>query len=166
MELQYWRSKKSPANPPLCVSCKVLAPVASEDVLAPANQGVMPEGLGLEFVAEADECKDSVPVAGTSNSDVAWAIQQQIWDSSIKKEEQVNASATLTSLKKDEPQQPPVAFVPTQLPAKANGVASKRKAVDDIYCSCKGASSSESGPLQEAKKPRCGNRIRIKRSKI
>jgi len=60
------------------VSCgKVLAPVASEDLLALANQGVMPEGLGLEFVAEADECNDSVPVAGTSNSDVAWAIQQQ-----------------------------------------------------------------------------------------
>lgn len=149
------------------MSCgKVLAPVASEDLLALANQGVMPEGLGLEFVAEADECNDSVPVAGTSNSDVAWAIQQQIWDSSIKKEEQVNASATVTSAKKDESQQPPVAFVPTQLPAKANGVASKRKTVDEIYCSFKGASSSESGPLQEAKKPRRSNKSRSKRSKI
>jgi F-box protein 28 len=165
-ELQYWRSK-SPANPPLCVSCgKVLAPVASEDLLTLANQGVMPEGLGLEFVAEADECNDSVPVAGTSNSDVAWAIQQQIWDSSIKKEEQVTASATVTSAKKDESQQPPVAFVPTQLPAKTNGVASKRKTVDEIYCSFKGASSSGSGPLQEAKKPRRSNKSRSKRSKI
>lgn len=149
------------------MSCgKVLAPVASEDLLALANQGVVPEGLGLEFVAEADECNDSVPVAGTSNSDVAWSIQQQIWDSSIKKQEQVIASTTLTTVKKDESQQPPVAFVPTQLPAKANGVTSKRKTVDEIFCSFKGASSSGSGPLQEAKKPRRSNKSRSKRSKI
>lgn len=149
------------------MSCgKVMAPVASEDLLALANQGVVPEGLGLDFVAEADECNDSVPVAGTSNSDVAWAIQQHIWDSSIKKEEQVIAPLMLTSAKKDEWQQPPVAVVPTHLPVKVNGVASKRKTVDEIFCSFKEATSSGSGPLQEAKKPRRSNKSRSKRSKI
>ncbi|PNF30254.1 hypothetical protein B7P43_G01225 [Cryptotermes secundus] len=165
-ELQYWRSK-SPAIPPLCISCgKVMAPVASEDLLTLANQGVMPEGLGLEFAAEADECTDSVPIAGTSNSDMAWAIQQQIWDSSVKKEEEVIAPAAMTSVKKDEWQHPPAVVVATQVPAKANGVASKRKAVDEIFCSFKGAISAGSSPLQETKKPRRSHKSRSKRSKM
>jgi hypothetical protein len=141
-----------------------MAPVASEDLLALANQGVVPEGLGLEFAAEADECIDFVPIAGTSNSDVAWAIQQQIWDSSIKKEEENIAPATVTSVKKEEEWQQPPAAVATQVPAKANGVASKRKANDEI-CSFKGVVSG-SGPLQETKKPRRSHKSRSKRSKI
>jgi hypothetical protein len=144
-----------------------MAPVASEDLLALANQGVVPEGLGLEFGAEADECIDFVPIAGTSNSDVAWAIQQQIWDSSIKKEEEVVAPATGISAKKEEEgQQPPAALVATQVPFKANGVASKRKASDEIFSSFKGTVSTGSGPLQETKKPRRSHKSRSKRSKI
>jgi hypothetical protein len=143
-----------------------MAPVASEDLLALANQGVVPEGLGLEFAAEADECTDSVPVAGTSNSDVAIAIQQQIWDSSIKKEEEVIAPSAVTSVKKDEWQHPPAAMMATPVPAKANGVASKRKPVDEIFSSFKGAVSAGSGPLQETKKPRRSHKSRSKRSKM
>jgi hypothetical protein len=142
-----------------------MAPVASEDLLALANQGVMPEGLGLEFAAEPDECTDSVPVAGTSN-DMAIAIQQQIWDSSINKEEEVIAPSAVTSAKKDEWQHPPAAMVATQVPVKANGVASKRKAVDEIFCSFKGPISAGSGPLQETKKPRRSHKSRSKRSKM
>jgi hypothetical protein len=142
-----------------------MAPVASEDLLALANQGVMPEGLGLEFAAEADECVDFVPIAGSSNSDVAWAIQQQIWDSSVKKAEEITAPATVTSLKKEEEWQQPPAAVAIQVPAKANGVASKRKANDEMLCSFKGVGSG-SGPLQETKKPRRSHKSRSKRSKI
>lgn len=141
-----------------------MAPVASEDLMALANQGVVPEGLGLEFAAEADECIDFVPIAGTSNSDMAWAIQQQIWDSSIKKEEEIIAPATVTSVKEEEWPQPPSA-VATQVPAKANGVASKRKASDEVLRSFKGVVSG-SGPFQETKKPRRSHKSRSKRSKI
>ncbi|PSN47517.1 hypothetical protein C0J52_02235 [Blattella germanica] len=103
-ELQYWRSK-SPANP-LCATCgKTMAPVASEDLQALANQGVVPEGLGLEFAAEADECVDFMPIAGTSNGE---ANQQQIWDSIMKKEEEPS--------------------VPEQV-----AIAPKRKATDDVF---------------------------------
>lgn len=88
-ELQYWRSK-SPANPPVCVSCgKVMAPAASEDLQALANQGVVvPEGLGMEFV---DECPNFVPIAGTSTADMN---QQQIWDSIMKKDDDLKRKAT------------------------------------------------------------------------
>ncbi|KAJ9573745.1 hypothetical protein L9F63_008869, partial [Diploptera punctata] len=87
-ELQYWRSK-SPANPPICVSCgKVMAPAASEDLQALANQGVVPEGIGLEF---ADECPDFVPIAGTSNADMN---QQQIWDSIMKKDDDLKRKSS------------------------------------------------------------------------
>jgi hypothetical protein len=142
-----------------------MAPVASEDLLALANQGVVPEELGLEFAAEADECIDFVPIAGTSNSDVALAIQQHIWDSSIKKEDEVIAPATVTSVKKEEEWHQPPAVIATQVPAKPNGIASKRKVNDEILCSSKGAVSG-SGPLQETKKPRRSHKTRSKRSKI
>nr|CAD7410887.1 unnamed protein product [Timema cristinae] len=79
-ELQYWRSK-SPANPSMCMTCgTVLAPVPSEDLQALANQGVLPEGLGLDFGPKEDEEEevetlDFVPIAGTSND-----ADEQYWD--------------------------------------------------------------------------------------
>ena len=65
-----------------------MAPAASEDLQALANQGVMPEGLGMEFV---DECADFVPIAGTSSSDMN---QQQIWDSIMKKGDDLKRKAS------------------------------------------------------------------------
>ena len=53
-----------------------MAPAASEDLQALANQGVMPEGLVM------DECPDLVPIAGTSSA-------EQIWDSIMKKDEEL-----------------------------------------------------------------------------
>nr|CAD7593123.1 unnamed protein product [Timema genevievae] len=80
-ELQYWRSK-SPANPSMCMTCgTVMAPVPSEDLQALANQGVLPEGLGLDFgpkeeeEEEEGETLDFVPIAGTSND-----ADEQYWD--------------------------------------------------------------------------------------
>ncbi|GLG93667.1 Uncharacterized protein GBIM_21505 [Gryllus bimaculatus] len=73
-ELQYWRSK-SPANPLVCTCGKVLAPVPSEDLQALINQGVVPEGLGMD--SEESEgallpgsC-EILPVASTSGGQEA-----------------------------------------------------------------------------------------------
>lgn len=57
-ELQYWRSK-SPATPLFCTSCGNAVLPHQEELEALVNQGVNPEGLGLEPL-------DFVPIAGTS----------------------------------------------------------------------------------------------------
>lgn len=57
-ELQYWRSK-SPATPLFCTSCGNAVLPHQEDLEALVNQGVNPEGLGLEPL-------DFVPIASTS----------------------------------------------------------------------------------------------------
>lgn len=58
-ELQYWRSK-SPATPPFCTGCGNTIPPPMEEIQALMNQGVNPEGLGLESASEF------IPIAGTS----------------------------------------------------------------------------------------------------
>lgn len=57
-ELQYWRSK-SPATPLFCNSCGNAVLPHQEELEALVNQGVNPEGLGLEPL-------DFVPIASTS----------------------------------------------------------------------------------------------------
>ncbi|KAI4459239.1 basic helix-loop-helix zip transcription factor [Holotrichia oblita] len=58
-ELQYWRSK-SPATPPFCTGCGNTIPPPMEELEALMNQGVNPEGLGLDPISEF------IPIAGTS----------------------------------------------------------------------------------------------------
>ncbi|KAK9884783.1 hypothetical protein WA026_009011 [Henosepilachna vigintioctopunctata] len=61
-ELQYWRSK-SPAIPPFCTGCGNPIIPHQEELQALVNQGVNPEGLGLEpisdFAALEAEAADS-----------------------------------------------------------------------------------------------------------
>lgn len=60
-ELQYWRSK-SPATPLFCTSCGNAVLPHPEELEALVNQGVNPEGLGLEPIS------DFVPIAGSSSN--------------------------------------------------------------------------------------------------
>lgn len=50
-ELQYWRCK-SPATPPFCNNCGSAILPQPEELQALVNQGVSPEGLGLEPLSE------------------------------------------------------------------------------------------------------------------
>lgn len=67
-ELQYWRSK-SPAIP-VCGGCGQSMPVPTEDLQALANQGVIPDVFGLDFIpiAEAHSPTQSDSAATTSSS--------------------------------------------------------------------------------------------------
>ncbi|XP_044761201.1 F-box only protein 28 [Coccinella septempunctata] len=66
-ELQYWRSK-SPAIPPFCTGCGNPITYHQEELKALVNQGVDPQGLGLEplsdmaamKVEESFECKSEI----------------------------------------------------------------------------------------------------------
>ena len=60
-ELQYWRSK-SPATPSFCNGCGNSIQPPIEELQALMNQGVNPEGLGLEITS------DFIPLAGTSTT--------------------------------------------------------------------------------------------------
>ncbi|XP_018329168.1 F-box only protein 28 [Agrilus planipennis] len=60
-ELQYWRSK-SPAALPFCTGCGTVITPPAEEIQALVNQGVMPEGLGLQPL----QSSDLVPMASCS----------------------------------------------------------------------------------------------------
>lgn len=75
-ELQYWRSK-SPAIPPICSGCgNVIAPLPQEDLQALMNQGVMPEGLGLDMAVREIQQIDFIPIAGSSTDEP----ESEIWN--------------------------------------------------------------------------------------
>ncbi|XP_067012168.1 F-box only protein 28 [Anabrus simplex] len=164
-ELQYWRSK-SPANPPVCVSCgKTMAPVPTEELQALANQGVMPEGLGLDLGAETcGAIVDFVPIAGTSNNE----IDDNYWDvfqveeatfSTAKKDVSV-ATATLVSGKKDKEEDESLQQLPS---TKISGI--KRKASDEIG-NAKDVLSGSGSHVLELKKSKRITKGRSKRAKV
>lgn len=163
-ELQYWRSK-SPASPPVCVSCgKVMAPMPTEDLQALANQGVTPEGLGLDVGAEGcGAVVDFVPIASTSSTEVEdnyWSLQKHhMWleeaASSLPKKEIAVPSATVVSLKKEEDESSQHATLP-------NISGMKRKAFEDIRESV----LIPGGYIHELKKSKRITKSRSKRSKV
>lgn len=65
-ELQYWRCK-SPATPPVCNTCGSPVIPQPEELQALVNQGVNPEGLGLEPLVELAGAIQN-PEQGTSKS--------------------------------------------------------------------------------------------------
>lgn len=70
-ELQYWRSK-SPATPLFCTSCGNAVLPHVEELEALVNQGVNPEGLGLDldFVPIPEQYEDSSNATSSADSEV------------------------------------------------------------------------------------------------
>lgn len=59
-ELQYWRSK-SPAIPPFCTGCGNIIIPPVDDLQALVNQGINPEGLGLEPLSNMSSNTNDMP---------------------------------------------------------------------------------------------------------
>lgn len=98
-ELQYWRCK-SPATPSVCTTCGTPVVPPPEELQVLANQGINPEGLGLDLISDFGAGSAIVEQSGSKLIDVDKAAKIDMIDhcTSINK----NADAPIKLKKKDE----------------------------------------------------------------